>query len=131
MKLQQTDLLGSEETPIADALRSAGAEYVTKVTQADFKGSQASGRDGYFPQLRSVITQDHEKAPFLASATTESAYHGSLAVCAAKWRIGLSTPGIRTPKEDISAHLRSFERVRAEMIKLGTLECVRPAARQK
>ena len=78
MKLQQTDLLGSEETPIADALRSAG---VTKVTQADFKGSQASGRDGYFPQLRSVITQDHEKAPFLA--TTESAYHGSLPVCAA------------------------------------------------
>ena len=26
---------------------------------------------------------------------------------------------------------RAFERVRAEMIKLGTLECVRPAARQK
>jgi len=25
----------------------------------------------------------------------------------------------------------AFERVRAEMIKLGTLECVRPAARQK
>jgi hypothetical protein len=60
MKLQQADLLGSEETPIADAMHSVGAEYVTKVTQAGFKGSQAIGLDGYFPQLRSVITQDHE-----------------------------------------------------------------------
>jgi hypothetical protein len=60
MKLQQADLLGSEETPIAVAMRSVGAEYVTKVTQADFKGSQAIGLDDYFPQLRSVVTQDHE-----------------------------------------------------------------------
>ena len=55
MKLQQADLLGSEETPIADVMSSAGAEYIIKVTQADFKGSQAIGLDGYFPQLRSVI----------------------------------------------------------------------------
>ena len=55
MKLQQADLLRSEETPIADAMRSVGAEYVTKVTQADFNGSQAIGLDGDFPQLRSVI----------------------------------------------------------------------------
>ncbi len=61
MKLQQADLPGSEKTPIADVMRSVGAEYVTRVTQADFNGSQAIGLDGYFPQLRSVITQDHEK----------------------------------------------------------------------
>jgi hypothetical protein len=60
MKLRQPDLLGLEETPIADAMRSVGAEDATKVTQADFKGSQAIGLDGYFPQLRSVITQDHD-----------------------------------------------------------------------
>jgi hypothetical protein len=31
----------------------------------------------------------------------------------------------------LSRDLGAFERVRAEMVRLGTLECVRPAARQK
>jgi hypothetical protein len=51
MKLQQAYLLVSEETPIADAMRSVAAGCVSKVAQADrFKGHQAIAYDGCRPQ---------------------------------------------------------------------------------
>jgi hypothetical protein len=57
MKLQQADFLGQRRRPSRSPCALSGQ---SKVTQADFKGSQAIGLDDYFPQPRSVVTQDHE-----------------------------------------------------------------------